>query len=251
MWYRQPIKQKRFYHATPSRLKVGDMLDPRQAVCHDKNYEWCGDFIYMTSEPAPHYTVVSRSIRENWDIYEIKPTGKVFFGTTWDEYLTKQPVEVIHRIGSARGLAGGGSKPHDQETKGFYLDKIKELNNILKDPKKTKEYMDEYNRDPHDEIEKYKWDIMFGKTKSSKVLSRNVSNNSYDDTEFFKYELALNSLNNDKAIKKFQQKYKISPADFLKYYKDKMSQRLKDNENFIQHLEKLVSERIKDKKGPK
>ncbi len=88
----------KYYHASPSRIKVGSYLRTGNG--------WMGDAVYMTTSPIPHYTIAEKAIKEGWHVYEVSPVGEVFFGSCWDEAFCDQAV-IVKYVGNARGITSG------------------------------------------------------------------------------------------------------------------------------------------------
>lgn len=63
----------------------------------------------MTADPVPHYTIFKKAAEQNWTVYEVKPLRKVKIGRCWDEAGCVL-VEVVRRVGSARGLANSDKR---------------------------------------------------------------------------------------------------------------------------------------------
>lgn len=91
----------KYFHSSPKKFKPGDIIGR-----HDLP-------IFMTQDPNPHYTILTKATIENWNVYEVRPISKVHLGKCWDELVCNQ-VEVIKRIGSARGISKN-SKPNFKE----------------------------------------------------------------------------------------------------------------------------------------
>lgn len=97
--------EKNFYHASKSKLKPGDRISP---MYPKKNFENCGCYVFLTPKPYPHSTIWQEAFEGDWDVYEVKPTGKVSLGMCYD-YRTEKDVIVIRRVGTAKGLALPGN----------------------------------------------------------------------------------------------------------------------------------------------
>lgn len=132
------MKQK-YYHASKKFFKPGDLVLPGMYGGVVKNYNVISrdNYVYLTSSPAPHFTILARAIKEDWIVYEVKPQGKIGIGN-WDDFTCDKPAIVIKRVGSARGLA----KKHKIKSKD--IEWIKELKNRLKDPELDKEDRERY-----------------------------------------------------------------------------------------------------------
>ena len=86
-----------WYHASAKRFHVGDMLT--NVVCNG----YAGSYVYLTSSPIPHYTIVDKAIEWNHFVYEVEPLGKLRYGKNYDEAMCLQ-ARVVRCVGSARGI---------------------------------------------------------------------------------------------------------------------------------------------------
>ncbi len=80
------MKRKTFYHASPTRHKIGKVL--------------CD--VFMTNSPVPHFTIIERAKRKGWHVYEVEPEGDVEFGD-WDDLITLR-AKIVRYVGTARGI---------------------------------------------------------------------------------------------------------------------------------------------------
>ena len=101
-------RKQTFYHASPKRLKVGTILTPNQG---NKDKDWQHHAVFLTTKPLPHFTIAKHAEKENWDVYEVEPIGKVEKGM-WDD-LEVDRAKVVKYIGKARGIANN----HKRKTK--------------------------------------------------------------------------------------------------------------------------------------
>lgn len=163
----------KFYHASSAHLKPGDRIIPTFAK---KNFDGCARGVYMTSRPQPHFTVYKEAFDGDWDVYEVRPTGKVHLWE-WDDYVTLSDVIVVRKIGSAKGLAipGNISKKDRKKIevyKDYYRECLREeknkLHEELKKPKLDKELIEKIKSD----IEYYSFKIQYPIVKTSKVYAR-------------------------------------------------------------------------------
>lgn len=89
----------KFYHATPRRLKAGDVLTSKPV----KKTTCGGAWVFLTTSPVPHYTIWKDAKEKNWHVYEVRPIGKLHKGDWYD--LLCERAKIVRRVGSARGLA--------------------------------------------------------------------------------------------------------------------------------------------------
>jgi hypothetical protein len=190
----RPRKVK-YYHGSSVKFKPGDELDPNIDK-NNFNFSENGT-IYLTSEPRPHYTVFDNAMEENWYIYEVLPTGKVFYSRMWQEYVTFKPCEIIKVVGSARGLGRGnpgmGKKSRElHENINFLntdedfnkqiknrIENIERLNDIIKegkealtDPDKRKEFIEFWDHPPEKMIQRWEAQKTYIDKKVSYAPSR-------------------------------------------------------------------------------
>lgn len=88
-------KEKRYFHATPKRLRMGTILT--------KDMPGSLGAVFLTTSEIPHYTVVEVAAHFGWHIYEVKPLDRVRYGETWDELFCDR-AEIVRYCGSARGI---------------------------------------------------------------------------------------------------------------------------------------------------
>lgn len=88
---------RKFYHASPDRLKIGTVLFPSTH-----------QFVYLTNSPVPHATIFRDAIEQNWHIYEVMPMGDLWPG--WCHDLICHQAEIIRYIGKAKGIASSHRK---------------------------------------------------------------------------------------------------------------------------------------------
>lgn len=164
-------RKGKYYHATPAFLKPGDELNPHYPV---SNYFFSSNgILYMTSGKQPHYTVAERAMREKWNIYEVKPTGDIWYGSCWDEYYTDKPCVIIKRIGNAAGLARTGYKKDDKENTDWYKERIQLAKAALKSEEGLAAWREIYEEEePKKMIEKWRAKINYGQHKVSKARTK-------------------------------------------------------------------------------
>jgi len=86
----------KFYHASPKRFRVGDLVEPRST-------DGGTAAVYLTTEPLPHYTIADAAREEGWEVYVVAPIGKVLAGN-YSDIITHYPCVIVGRVGNARGL---------------------------------------------------------------------------------------------------------------------------------------------------
>lgn len=106
------IQKEKYYHCSPDRHTTGTILygtaKPDRGEYWNK-YPW----MYITTSPVPHYSIIETATEENWYVYEVKPMGKVYEGN-WDDLIVSA-IEIVKKVGHARGLANKtGSFVHRQ-----------------------------------------------------------------------------------------------------------------------------------------
>jgi hypothetical protein len=93
-------QRTKFYHASPRRFKVGDVLSPR------------GDSpgIFLTTDPVPHYTILEdvEASKSPWYVYEVEPLGDVVPGF-WDDLIASR-VKILRFVGNAQGMVNRTKK---------------------------------------------------------------------------------------------------------------------------------------------
>lgn len=146
-------EKRRYYHASKTRFKPGEIVHP--ANVNVQAQFQASDFgkFYMTTSPKPHFTIADRAIRENWDVYEVRPLNpkNVKFGY-WDDLTCNGPVEIIKNIGSARSFAKTGKPPKKNQRENYELErierkqKLKKAKEALGDPIKENEFLEEYGQ---------------------------------------------------------------------------------------------------------
>jgi len=167
---------QKLYHASPTKYKPGDRINPFH---NKKNFYHCGEVIYMTGQEAPHYTIWKEAFEGDWDVYEVKPSGRIHFGSCWDEYFTEEFVEVVKKVGSAKGLAiKGNLTPKDRRKIEEALEQAKA--SLKRAEEDLAEELAKENPDPEKvEQEKYwingyKYTIKYPLVKMSKAHSRHM-----------------------------------------------------------------------------
>jgi len=95
----------KWYHASPTRYVKGDLIQGQS-----EGWSFKVRCVFMTSDPVPHYTIFDKAREENWFVYEVHPLTKVMIGRCWDEAGAER-VEVVRRVGNARGLCNKDKKP--------------------------------------------------------------------------------------------------------------------------------------------
>ena len=92
----------KYYHASRSVFKPGDIIAPNPFVQHLN-----GRGIYVTLSPCVHYTLWlcgDLSIKKvRYNVYQVRPLQaktKVYYGV-WEELIIAGPVEVLKCLGEA------------------------------------------------------------------------------------------------------------------------------------------------------
>jgi hypothetical protein len=117
----------KFYHASPYRLNVGTLLEPN---LKKQNYEYSEEYVYMSTSPVPHITVIEKAVLEGWHVYEVRPVGRLSMGH-WNDARSPK-AKVIRYVGSARGIAKAKKQKNGYKTlKGSIVE-------ARKMPRKTK-----------------------------------------------------------------------------------------------------------------
>lgn len=93
-------KRKHWFHASARRFVVGTLLNGAHA--HKKNFENCGEYVYITGDEIPHTTIVDEAVKEGWNVYEVEPHGKIKQGM-WDDGMCKTAT-ILRYVGTARGI---------------------------------------------------------------------------------------------------------------------------------------------------
>lgn len=95
-------KLKKFFHASRSIFKPGDIISPNPYWQH-----WGGWVIYATLSPTVHWTLWACGDlslgKVRYNVYQVRPINpktKIKWGT-WDECLIHGPVEVVRCLGEA------------------------------------------------------------------------------------------------------------------------------------------------------
>lgn len=96
----------KYYHSSPHKFHPGDIIGR-----HDLP-------IFLTQDPNPHYTILKTAVKDNWSVYEVRPVTKVGLGRCWDEAICVQ-VEVVKRVGSARGIAVNSNRHYKDKGNGM------------------------------------------------------------------------------------------------------------------------------------
>ena len=93
-------ENKRFYHASPRRFKIGQVLTASQPV--KKNYDWCEQGIFVTDKPAAHHTIYYDIQNKGWHLYEVEPVCRMKRGWYSAEWIAREVV-----IKNYVGVIGG------------------------------------------------------------------------------------------------------------------------------------------------
>lgn len=89
-----------YYHASPRRFRHGDLLTGG----HAGGYGVAHPCVCMTDSPAPHGTILSRALGEDWFVYEVLPAAKVHYCESNQEFQAASAT-VVRMVGRARALA--------------------------------------------------------------------------------------------------------------------------------------------------
>lgn len=95
---------KRYFHASPRRLRIGTVLSGQFARRLD---DYRRPAVFMTNDSKIHYTVYELAMLGEggvWHIYEVIPLGKIKFASEWYEFSAPQ-ARVVKYIGTARGIS--------------------------------------------------------------------------------------------------------------------------------------------------
>ena len=91
-----------FYHASPRRFAVGDVLEPQPRA--RRNFACSEARVYLTDAPAPHPCLAVVAKRDGWFIYRVAPIGRVRAGLAED--LTCDAARVVACLGPASSFQG-------------------------------------------------------------------------------------------------------------------------------------------------
>jgi hypothetical protein len=93
---------KSFYHASPHRFEVGDVLVPQPPA--KRNFACSAGFVYVTDAAAPHYCIEGIAEEDGWFVYRVEPLSEVRPGLTQD--LICDSARVLECLGLARNFRG-------------------------------------------------------------------------------------------------------------------------------------------------
>lgn len=107
-------ENKRFFHASPRRFKIGQTLTASQQV--KKNYEWCEQGIFVTDKPAAHHTIYHDIVNKGWHLYEVEPLCRMKRGYYVAEWIANQVVikNYVGVIGGRLGVFVAGRSLQNQ-----------------------------------------------------------------------------------------------------------------------------------------
>jgi hypothetical protein len=91
-----------FFHASPHRFAVGDVLEPQPPS--KRNFACSAGFVYLTDDPAPHYCLDVIAKEDGWLVYRVLPIGQVRPGLADD--LICERARVLECLGSASTFRG-------------------------------------------------------------------------------------------------------------------------------------------------
>lgn len=91
-----------FYHASPHRFDVGDVLVPQPPA--KRNFSCSGGFVYLTDAPAPHLCIDVIAKEDGWFVYRVEPLSEVHPGIAQD--LVCANARVIECLGLASSFRG-------------------------------------------------------------------------------------------------------------------------------------------------
>lgn len=91
-----------FYHASPHRLEVGDVLVPQPPA--KRNFACSAGFVYITDAAAPHYCIEGIAKEDGWFVYRVEPLSEVRPGIAQD--LVCKSARVLECLGLARNFRG-------------------------------------------------------------------------------------------------------------------------------------------------
>ena len=100
----------RFYHASPHRFNVGDVLVPQPPS--KRNFACSAGFVYLTDDrrkslwdaPAPQYCIEAIAREEGWYVYRVQPLSAVHPGIAQD--LVCESARVLECLGVASSFQG-------------------------------------------------------------------------------------------------------------------------------------------------
>ena len=93
---------KAFFHASPHRFAVGDVLEPQPPS--KRNFACSSGFVYLTDAPAPHYCIDVIAKEDGWLVYRVEPIGQVRPGLVDD--LICERARVLACLGPASTFRG-------------------------------------------------------------------------------------------------------------------------------------------------
>lgn len=93
---------KAFFHASPHRFTVGDVLEPQPPA--KRNFACSSGFVYLTDSPAPHYCLEVIAKEDGWLVYRVLPLGQVRPGLVDD--LICERARVLECLGPASTFRG-------------------------------------------------------------------------------------------------------------------------------------------------
>ena len=164
--------KREFYHASKTIFKPGDRLVPNLSIKHNFQSSLEG-FVYMTSAPAPHFTVVDKALKENWTVYKVKPINpKRVWEGSWDDYITDRGCIVEKIVGSARGLSKAGRKPktkseieHDQ----WLRERLEEVKAATKSDELRAKFIEYFGAEPEEKLKEFQEEIKWKHANVSQV----------------------------------------------------------------------------------
>jgi hypothetical protein len=109
---------KGFYHASPHRFEVGDVLVPQPPS--KRNFACSAGVVYLTDAPAPHYCIDVIAKEDGWFVYRVEPLSEVRPGIAQD--LVCESARVLECLGLASSFRGDSrvtmsSLYHERQTK--------------------------------------------------------------------------------------------------------------------------------------
>jgi hypothetical protein len=93
---------KAFFHASPHRFAIGDVLEPQPPS--RRNFACSAGFVYLTDGPAPHYCLDVIAKEDGWLVYRVEPIGQVRPGLVDD--LICERARVLECLGPASTFRG-------------------------------------------------------------------------------------------------------------------------------------------------
>ena len=96
-------ENKRFFHASPRRFHIGQILTASRQV--KKNYQWCEQGIFVTDKPAAHHTIFYDIQNKGWHLYEVEPLCRMKRGFYTAEWIANQVV-IKNYVGVIGGRLG-------------------------------------------------------------------------------------------------------------------------------------------------